>query len=657
MSFQLYNLRWEIRSCEMKNKSIMFWVVITLVVIGVLPFLLSWYQIKQSRTAVVDQAQKNHLIISRATADRFETYLEKYQNLALNLANNPNVYLEPDSQDSTETIKSGLLLQDDIQLIALVHRLKNDSSQIIQLARKNVASEIDVNNMINQTITFQLVSHQNQQQLVINTPSARPFVDVMMLVNIDFTQWLNPRVLGQAASLSLVDSTGKQLAHSGDPFQTVPTEWLTLFKNSTANGGANRSDVAENQYIAAFAKVGNQPWYVISRQSVAFAEQSTQIMSNTAWKVFALVLLVMAVLLTIAYFSWVKPIRRIIKSQNVLMGETDARTDWDGGEVQALEKSFEVLTKHINDRNALGQVFVDRYQVISPIGKGGMGSVFLGWDPKLDRHVALKTLPIGNAFESRENMSQTLVQEAITAARISHRNVVSIYDVVSTKHTAFIAMEYIKGESLSSLLLRKKVLNLPLALSIGIAVLRGLQTAHKLGFVHRDIKPANILLDVNGDIKITDFGTTTMVSGIESDSITGTHGYMAPETYLKGEVTIQSDLFAVGVVIVECLLGKNPFKAKKAQQTKYNTINSEVKFPANMRNSESEKLFTVLDLLLDKKPERRPKSASVAAEFIVQTAPGSIKWDAEVAGVKIQKSESNYGNEETIVNLSQPAVL
>ncbi len=101
------------------------------------------------------------------------------------------------------------------------------------------------------------------------------------------------------------------------------------------------------------------------------------------------------------------------------MGDENNQEEWHGGEVLALEQSFDALTRHINDRNALGKVFVDRYQVISTIGKGGMGSVFLGWDPRLDRHVALKTLPIGGSFGSRENMSQTLVQEAITAARIS----------------------------------------------------------------------------------------------------------------------------------------------------------------------------------------------------------------------------------------------
>jgi len=634
-----------------KNKSIMFWVVLTLLVFGSLPFLLSWYQINQSKVAVVDQAQKNHLIISRATADRIEAYIDTYVNVARSLAMNPTVYMVPDASEAAEALKAGLLLHDDILMVGLLLNKEGQEGQVIQIAKKNDSLPIEtssITSQLNQTV--QLLTLQGRKYLAVKVASARPYVDVMMVVNLEIIQWLNPSVLGQSASLSLVDSTGQLIEHSGDHYTVVPSEWIAMMENGSITGLANRStDKKSDKYIAAFAKINEQPWYVISRQPVKFAEQSTADMSRTAWNTFSLVLLVMLGLLTMAYFSWVKPIRRIVKAQNALLGDSHFNSDWHGGEVQALEKSFDALTKHINDRNALGKIFVDRYQVISPIGKGGMGTVFLGWDPKLDRQVALKTLPIGNNFGTRENMSQTLVQEAITAARISHRNVVSIYDVVSTKNTAFIAMEYIKGESLASLLKRKKTLSLPLTLSIAIAVLRGLQSAHSMGFVHRDIKPANILLDVNGDIKLTDFGTAALVSGIGTDDITGTYGYIAPETFQRGEVTHSSDLFAVGVLITECLLGVNPFKGKKLNQTKFNTIKKTVVFPAYIRQAEAENLFKAIDLLLNKNPKKRPNSAKVMAELIVQTTPCAITWDPEDAGVRVHINEKRNEDEDTIV--------
>ncbi len=630
----------------------MFWVVLTLLIVGTLPFVLSWYQIKQSQEAIVDQAQKNHLIIARATADRIEAYIEKYRDLAVNLANNQAVYLKPDSPEAAAAIKSAMLTQPQIALIGLLLNDESGERQVIQLARKQAQDQLHLNEVLTSApYAPQLISTTAGRQLQVLVPSARPLVDVALLIDVDLQDMLNPEILGEAASISLFDAAGQLLESSAPQPVAVPADWLTLFNSGVVTGGANRAQQDIDQVVAAFAKLLDMPWYVVSRQSVEFAEQSVARMKLTAWQIFLVVFLAMAVLLAMSYFSWVKPIRRIVKAQKGLMGAENSASDWQGGEVAALEHSFEALTKHINDRNALGQIFVDRYQVICPIGKGGMGSVFLGWDPKLDRHVALKTLPIGQGkgFGSRKNMSETLVQEAITAARISHRNVVSIYDVVSTESTAFIAMEYIKGESLYNLLQRNGGLPLTLTLAIAVAVLRGLHSAHKMGFVHRDVKPANVLLDINGDIKLTDFGTTTLISGLTSDTITGTPAYMAPETYQSGEVSIKSDLFAVGVVIVECLLGHNPFSGKKQNQTRHNIIKKSVVLPDHVLQQGSRELFAVLDMLLSKDPANRPESAAATAAMLVQNMPERIFWDPELAGVTIIKNEHGNENEQTVV--------
>jgi len=627
----------------------MFWVVLTLLMVGATPFLLSWYQINESKQAIIDQAQKNHLIISRATADRMSAYIEKYQDMAENLGNNASVYLEPDSLAAGQAVKNTLIAQHDVQLIALM--LVNDQQQgtVIQLAQKSELAGYLL--PLSQQKTPQLITRPNSKLMQISVPSARPQVDVVMLVKVNIQQLLDPAVLGQTANIALYNQQGKLLEHAGNKVASIPQEWLTLFQTATVMGGANRAQQAADQVIAAFAKLNTVPWFIVSEQPVKFAEQSASDMKKTAWQIFGLVLLVMSGLIVLAYLSWVKPIRRIVKAQNILMGEQTNSAMWEGGEMAALEHSFEALTKHINDRNALGKIFVDRYQVISPIGKGGMGSVFLGWDPKLKRHVALKTLPIGNntGFGSRENMSETLVQEAITAAKISHRNVVSIYDVVSTGSTAFIAMEYIKGESLFNLLQRQHALTLSLTLAIAVAVLRGLHSAHKLGFVHRDVKPANILLDVNGDIKLTDFGTTALMNSLTEDSITGTAAYMAPETHQTGLVSEQSDIYAVGVVIVECLFGHNPFKGKKLSQTQYNVINKKITFPKELVQTGSAALFQSISLMLSKNPKKRPASAADAAQMLVSNMPGQIHWDAKTAGVKVYKNENNHESENTLI--------
>jgi len=636
----------------MKKQSIMFWVVLTLVVVGATPFLLSWYQIEQSQQAIIDQAQKNHLIVSRATADRIDTYIDGYQDLVSNLANNADVYIAPDADAASQALKNTLLSQPEVQIIALMLVQDDGKRSVIQLASKNEElnlPELPISDSSEQQA--KIINTPTGKLLQLSMPSARPKVDVLMWVEVDIQQLLDPQILGQTANISLYNQQGQLIEFAGNKATTIPEEWANLFQNETVTGGANRAQQSNNKVISAFAKLQDQPWFVVSEQPVEFAEQSASDMKRTAWQVFGLVLMVMTAITTLAYLSWVKPIRRIIKAQSQIMGENTNSSLWSGGEVAALEHSFDALTKHIDDRNALGKIFVDRYQVMSPIGTGGMGSVFLGWDPKLKRHVALKTLPLDkkHAFDSRKNMSETLVQEAITAAKISHRNVVSIYDVVSTKKTAFIAMEYIKGESLFDLLSRRSSLPLNYTLAIAVAVLKGLHSAHKMGFVHRDIKPGNVLLDINGDIKLTDFGTTALMHTLTQDAITGTPPYMAPETHQSGIVSIQSDLFAVGVVIAECLLGENPFQEKKLAQTREKIINKQVVFPQQLMATGPKGVFDVIASLLNKDPNQRPASAAEAAHSLVSQMTEQIHWDASLVGVEIHKKENNYENTKTLV--------
>ena len=639
----------------MKKHSIMFWVVLTLVVVGATPFMLSWYQIEQSQQAIIDQAQKNHLIVSRATADRIDTYIDGYQDLLSNLANNADVYIAPDADAASQALKNSLISQPEVIVIALMLVQENGQRSVIQLASKNEQlnlSELPVNE--HHDHQPKMIESTSGKLLQLSIPSARPKVDVVMWVQVDIQQLLDPQILGQTANISVYNQQGQLLEFAGNQAATVPEEWGNLFQNETVTGGANRAQQTNIKAISAFAKLEDLPWFVVSEQPVEFAEQSASDMKRTAWQVFGLVLMVMTAITTLAYLSWVKPIRRIIKAQNQIMGEQPNASLWSGGEMAALEHSFDALTKHIDDRNALGKIFVDRYQVMSPIGTGGMGSVFLGWDPKLKRHVALKTLPLDkkNAFDSRKNMSETLVQEAITAAKISHRNVVSIYDVVSTKKTAFIAMEYIKGESLFDLLCRSRTLSLNYTLAIAVAVLKGLHSAHKMGFVHRDIKPGNVLLDINGDIKLTDFGTTALIHTLTHDAITGTPSYMAPETHQSGIISIQSDLFAVGVVIAECLLGENPFHQNKLSQTRDKIINHQVVFPPKLMDTGPKGVFEVINKLLNKDPSQRPASAAKAAHSLVRQMTEQIHWDASIVGVQIHKKENNYENTKTLVALS-----
>ncbi len=618
---------------------------------GILPFLLSWYQINNSQEAIINQSQKSHMIVSRATADRMENLLDQYITTLEALGNNPTIYLQPDSEGAAELLKSTLIAQNNINAIGLVTREISTQNNIIQLVKKNQVDSQVAQDLITKKIDqpIFLVSLTNQRQLVIHVKTARPQVYLSALLSLKIDDVLNPSLLGDFASLSLIENDGLLIKHSGQGAFALPKSLSQQLRSGNIIDSANRYELEGQKSIFAIASIKNVEWSIISRQPVKFAEAAASKMVDTARKVFIFILMAMIFLILWAYISWVKPLRRVINAYQSLLGEQTQQGQWQGSEVTALEKSFETISKHIDNRNALSQIFVDRYQVISQIGMGGMGSVFLGWDPRLKRHVALKTLPIKSAFGSRRNMSETLVQEAITAARISHRNVVSIFDVVSTNTTAFIAMEYIDGETLHAFVHRNKRLTIEHTIVIAIAISKGLHSAHELGFVHRDIKPENILLGINGDIKITDFGTTALLQTLTKDHVTGTSGYIAPEIYEHGTVSVKSDLFALGALIATCLLGKNPFLAKKVHTTRSNTLIKKVLFPEKMITKQSEKLITVILKLLDKNPDNRPETAAEVARMISDAAPQKPHWNAKLAGIQSSKELIYASSENTTV--------
>ena len=624
----------------------------TLIIVGSFPFILSWYQIKNSQRAIVDQAQKTHLIISKATAERISSTVENFKSQAETLGNNPEVYLQPDAPEVAELLTAYLVSDAGVQAIALSAKQDSNQYDLIQLAQRKDFPDNIRNSMTEQLDQeLQLIETASNRLLQVNLLTARPNVYISIVFQLGLAEFMNPQILGEAASLSLFDQQGALIAHSEKNYEAIPEEWLqSIFSGEVTSAAHRVFDNNHNKSIVGFARVEETPWYVISKQPIRFAEESATRMSKTAWSAFAISLAIMSGVILLAYYLWVKPIRRVIKAQHSMMGNKD--TMIRGDEVTALESSFNILAQHINDRNSLGEVFVDRYQVINPIGQGGMGTVFLGWDPRLDRYVALKTIPLAEdkAYASREEMSQLLIREAVTAAKISHRNVVSIYDVVYTDTTAFIAMEFIDGESLHSLLKKTGPLTLSETLAVAISTLKGLHVAHKLGFAHRDVKPENILLDQNGDIKLTDFGTTVLVSGSLKDKITGTHGYIAPETYLQGDVGAHSDIFAVGVVIYKCLLGFNPFIGRKPELTRKKVINDMVSFPEAMVEKETKPVFEYILTMLDKDPSKRPASAKDAAIKLAELMPHQIYWNADHLGIsRVRRIEESKNESVTVV--------
>ena len=254
-----------------------------------------------------------------------------------------------------------------------------------------------------------------------------------------------------------------------------------------------------------------------------------------------------------------------------------------------------------------------RYQITGTLGKGAMGHVYKGIDPAIDRPVALKTIRLDfvNDPDEMAELKERLFREAQAAGKLSHPNIVTIYDVGSEGHLQYIAMEYLKGLTLDEMIKKKTKFNYKIIAQIIVQICSALEYAHEQGIVHRDIKPANIMVLKDYRIKVMDYG----IARIDSNSMTktgiamGTPNYISPEQ-LKGlPVDQRADIFSLGVVFYEMLLGRRPFRGENLTSLIYSTLNQEPEKPSNV-NPQIPLLFDhIIDKALQKAPADRYQKA------------------------------------------------
>src|ERR1700743_586389 len=221
-----------------------------------------------------------------------------------------------------------------------------------------------------------------------------------------------------------------------------------------------------------------------------------------------------------------------------------------------------------------GRLVADRYRLIRPLGRGGMGAVWLGEDQLAGRQVAVKELrpPDGVSEAEQDVFRRRALAEARSAARLTHPNAVTLYDVIPASpadDAVYLIMEYVDGATLAQVVEREGPLTEQRAAGIALQMLSILDAAHALGIVHRDIKPANIMITAAGQVKLADFGIAHMVGGtrLTGSGVIGTPAYMAPEQLQGLDITPAADLWALGVTIYDAVAGRNPFERQTTAAT------------------------------------------------------------------------------------------
>ena len=282
----------------------------------------------------------------------------------------------------------------------------------------------------------------------------------------------------------------------------------------------------------------------------------------------------------------------------------------------------------------VGRVLDGRYRVEARIARGGMATVYRALDTRLDRVVALKVMH--QLFAENDQFVARFIREAKSAARLSHPNVVAVYDQGEDGGYVFLAMEYVHGRTLRDLLRERTRLTPQEALSVLEPVLAALSAAHAAGLVHRDVKPENVLLADDGRVKVADFGLARAAANLEATSATsliGTVAYLSPEQVIRGIADERSDVYSAGVMLFEMLTGRPPYDGETAVSVALKHAYEDVPPPSSLVSG----IPTPVDMLVARATardaDRRPHDAGAFLAEVVRVHGGLVASDADAGSL------------------------
>ena len=303
----------------------------------------------------------------------------------------------------------------------------------------------------------------------------------------------------------------------------------------------------------------------------------------------------------------------------------------------------------------IGQIIKERYEITQLLGEGGMSYVYKAIDKQLQRTVAIKTLKPN--YVEQEKFVERFKREAQTAANLNHPNIVQIFDW-GIGDEPFFVMEYIEGNTLTSIIANKRTISMNDILFIGAQVSSGLQAAHSKGLVHRDIKPGNIMITPEGKVKVTDFGIVSLQNE-ESDitktgSILGTASYISPEQAQGKPVSKESDLYSLGTVLYELITGRPPFEADTPIATATKHITDKPEKLSTYRADIPKGIENAVLKLLHKYPKDRFKNAEDLRAVLLQqkTQLQAIQTQENLVDLTSPKIKYRFTLPALIISLS-----
>ncbi|MGB6002054.1 MAG: serine/threonine-protein kinase, partial [Thermoanaerobaculia bacterium] len=296
---------------------------------------------------------------------------------------------------------------------------------------------------------------------------------------------------------------------------------------------------------------------------------------------------------------------------------------------------------------------ISRYEIVGELGSGAMSRVYLAHDPNLDRKVALKVVLTNLTLDSdaQRELQKRFLLEARAAGKLTHPGIVSVYDADTdpVSGAPYIAMEWIQGRSLRSLLEEHKGIPLPRAAEILSQVAAALDYAHSMGRIHRDIKPSNILMARDGRAKISDFGVAKIVAEpyTVSGQILGTPLYMSPEQVKDEPIDGRSDLFSLGVVLYQCVTGQLPFAGDSLAKVVYKILHTDPHPPQLERSEGAMMLREVMERSLMKDPGARYQTGADFSTALDRVSQAYAGESAAGASPPLVAPTPTPGTEET----------